>query len=160
MPFGFRQRASPYLPTLKDGVSRRYFDENRMDFDEGFTIMFNNGNGYDDEEIKDLKKISKLWDRMFSSTEKIDVKGKTQSGQTFEIYITGDSSGFDYWRNDGYFSMRPNISFGDGSNELTDKDIKVLAKGLDAVLGKASNNVRKYLSQIEKYLDAPISLEQ
>ena len=106
-----------------------------------------------DEDIVNLNKLTKVWDKMFSDIDKSDVKGKTEDGRRYSIYASYDVSGIHYWLNDDYFNVRFTCRFDDvKSTPISSKDIKAIEKGFDKVIDKAENIIIKSIPKLNAQL--------
>lgn len=128
-----------------------------LDVDESRTIGFYNSEsdmGLDkDDNVEDIGKLSKVWDKMTSDIDKIVVKGKTEDGRKYQIYSHYDGSGIDYWLSDDYFSFYFTCSFDDAKPDgLTKKDLKDIEKGLDKVIDKVDSVIRKATPKLDAHL--------
>ena len=128
-----------------------------IDLDEDLTIGFYNSEsdmGIDKEDnVADMGKLTKAWDKMTKAVDKVEVKGKTEDGRKYSIYCHYDTSGIGYWLSDDAFSFRFTCNFNDVKPDgLSDKDLKAIEKGFSKVIDKVDSVLRKSMKSLDAQL--------
>ena len=117
-----------------DGYYVEYSDEDgAVDFADGIAVHF-------EAEIGDMPEISPTeddiatWDRILYEMYDCGITRVTDRGVGYEVFVSADSSGLDYWFSEGdYFSFTVYVQFVE-NYELSVEDLAQVIDDLESVI--------------------------
>jgi len=131
-----------------------------IDVDGGVGLSFNNGAGFDREDVLDLDAAERAWTRLEDAVDHVEKEGVTQDGHWYVCYLMYDTSGFGYWMGDGFFGFTPTCRFEKPKNlELTDIDLNDIENKFHDVMAMGETALLQNVDELEKQVNGRIDVE-